>query len=704
MSFLNPLFLFALLTVAVPLLIYLLNIKKPKRIQFSTLAFFESLKTTALKRIKIKRWLLLAVRCLAIIVLVVAASRPFMPPEFNWISNQEPRMIGVLIDNSPSMERVDRNGPYYEQALSLARDLIALTENNDRTVLNVTNGESLNLPPLTKQAAERRLGEIEIANAGNYLKERVDAFRNQFESTGMSNSVLYIISDAQESQFSKLLEDESDEFENLRVQVLNVGDSQTINVGFEQVAIEMGGIEEASSVQIRAELRNFGDGDANNISLSLLIEDELIAQQTLNIERDALHDVVFDLPIPNNSRNIAAELLIEGDELSFDNRYYAAIQLPEKREILVLNEPGASRSMQSYLTPLLQAAAEESNRFEFRFQTPDAIQVADIFQYDAVILDGIRNIPDFLSQSLLEHVQAGAGLLLLPAADGSVTGYNRLLSFSGSGSYTNVTGSYGSFNPIDRMAPPAEGHPILDMIFDKQEDEEIRLNVPEIFYYYEIDTRDRGADVTILRTATGRPLLSEARVGSGRFIYSALGSDPGWSNFPIKPFFAPLMYRTIDYLVQGEGAVIRDHTLGEPFRAMPGTGFDNAELEIAGETILPEIRQTFRGAEITYPAIEWTPGWLKIHSGENSLLFSVNQHAMESALDALSSTDLEESLAGKFEQVAVSRVVEDASGFLAELEMASFGREIWYWFVLMGILLLLLESIISRHYKAETIE
>jgi hypothetical protein len=44
-------------------------------------------------------------------------------------------------------------------------------------------------------------------------------------------------------------------------------------------------------------------------------------------------------------------------------------------------------------------------------------------------------------------------------------------------------------------------------------------------------------------------------------VYSAIGSDPGWSNFPIKPFFAPLFFRTIDHIVQGEGAVLNTHTL-----------------------------------------------------------------------------------------------------------------------------------------------
>ncbi len=703
MSFLNPLFLFALLTIAVPLLIYLLNIKKPRRIQFSTLAFFESLKTTALKRIKIKRWLLLAVRCLAIIALVIAASRPFLPPEFGWASSHEPKVIGVLIDNSPTMERVDRNGPYIEQAVNLASNILSLAENSDRIVVNVTNGASLNLPPLTRQVAERRLAEIEAVNAGNYLKDRIRNIQNQFESSGIRNSVLYLITDAQESQLQELLESETDEFESLRLQVIKVGDSPTINAGFEHVDIELGGLDENSVLQLRATVRNYGNGNAENLSVSLLIEDELISQQSFNLAEAETRDFVFDVP-PGDERYIAAELLIEGDELSFDNRYYAAIRLPEVREILVLNESQVNRTAQSYLTPLLEAAAEESDRFSISFTNVADIQATDIYQYDAVILDGIRNVPDFLSQTLLEHVQTGAGLLFLPAADGSVTSYNRLLSFSGSGSYTNVTGSYGSFTPVDRMAVPTEGHPILEMIFDKQDDEEIRLNVPEIFYYYEIETRDRGSDVTILRTSTGRPLLSETRAGSGRIIYSAIGSDPGWSNFPIKPFFAPLMYRTIDYLVQGEGASLNNHTLGETFRTMPGTGFDSAELRVAGETILPEIRQTFRGSEIHYPALEWTPGWVQVQSDENSVLYSMNQHTIESELNALSSTDLEDLLTNIFEYAAVSRAADDLSGFLDQLEMASFGREIWYWFVIIGILLLLFESLISRHYKAESIE
>src|SRR5690554_2261232 len=153
MSFLNPIFLLALLTAAIPLLIYLLNIRKPARIQFSTLAFFDVLKTSALKRIKLKRWLLLTLRMLAIIMLAAALARPFLPPGIGLFSQNEPKVIGLLIDNSPGMAQIDQNGPYFEQAISIAETIVETGDNETRFVVEVTNGEVLNLPAVSKTAA-----------------------------------------------------------------------------------------------------------------------------------------------------------------------------------------------------------------------------------------------------------------------------------------------------------------------------------------------------------------------------------------------------------------------------------------------------------------------------------------------------------------------------------------------------------------------
>jgi len=702
MSFLNPLFLFALLTVGIPLLIYLLNVRKPKKIRFSTLAFFDSLKSTALKRIRIKRWLLLAIRCLAIAALVIAASRPFMPPGFGWTGENEPKVIGILVDNSPTMDRVDSEGPYIEQARTIAGDLIEMAESDDRIVLDVTNGSSLNTPVLPKRGALTRTGDIETINAGNFLKNRLYSMRDRLEDAREPNKIIYLITDGQRTQFSELLESEPDLISELNIQVLQLGNSETMNMGFENVELMSGNAGQDGNIRLRADVRNYSDQTARNQFINLYIDDELITQKPYQLDGRQSDEFFFDIPV-SEERFIPVELLLEGDELSFDNRFFAAIQLPEERRILVLEEQDSGGNFNSYLNPMLEVAGEENERLHIEFERAQDFQVSDLYRYNAIVLDGISDIPDYLSQALLDHVQDGAGLLLMPAADGNLQSYNRLLSFSGAGNYVDVHGSYGSFQTIDRMQEPVRGHPILDTIFDVSEDEEIRLNVPEIFYYYGIESSGTESGFTILSTRTGRPLLNEARAGSGRIVYSAIGSDPGWSNFPVKPFFAPLFFRTIDHLVRGESAELNVHYLGEPFSTFTSQNLESVVIQKDGESIIPEVRQTFDGSEISYSGTEWTPGWMYLETSEQNILYSVNQHAMESELNSLDESDMIQVLNNHFANVQHSKIASDKAEMLAELEAASFGKEIWHWFIIISIILLLLESTVSRLYKAESI-
>lgn len=697
MSFLNPLFLFAMLTVAVPLLIYLLNLRKPKKVRFSTLAFFESLKSTSLKRIRIKRWLLLAIRCLAVIMLVIAASRPFLPPGFAWNGEDEPKIIGILIDNSPTMARVGRDGPYMEQALKLAEDLIEMADSDDRFLIGQTNGEALNIPFLQQNQAKSRLGEIESVPAGNYLPERLFDMRDRLEEAREPNKVIYLITDAQETQLNILQENDSEELSDINVQVMHLGGAESVNTGFRQVELLPG----EAGIQLQATVENYGSRPAQNQFLNVIMEDELVSQQPFELETGETADFEMTLPGTDNPFT-PVELQIEGDELAFDDHYYISLQLPESRNILVLEERDNNRTFRSYLKPILEVVSSENDRFDIMFEEVEGFDSSNLTDFDAVILDGVRNVPDYLSQTLISHVESGAGLLLLPAADGNVNSYNRLLDVGGAGRYAGITGSYGSFETVDRMAAPAEGHPVLETIFDKAEDEEIRLNTPEIFYYYEIETGgSRGQ--AILSMGTGNPLVTEVQAGSGRIMYSAIGSDPGWSNFPVKPFFAPFFFRVTDYISGGQEALLKIHTLGEPFRAVVNGNAESVELDKNGEIVIPETRQTFQGPEVTYSGEEWTPGWLTVRSGEDSILYSVNQHTMESRLKSLEQENVKELLNNFFSNVGYLRVGEDQVEMMAQLEMAAFGKEIWYWFIILAIILLLSESLISRFYKAETI-
>ena len=704
MSFLNPIFLFALLTVAVPLLIYLLNIRKPKKIRFSTLAFFDSLKTTALKRIKIKRWLLLAIRCCIILVMVLAASRPFLPPEIGWGFGNEPKVVAIIIDNGPKMDQITRDGPYIEQATRIAETLIDMLDGDDRVTLDVTHGIGLNTPLLAGRSARSLLGSVETVNAGNYADNRIIEVANRLIQESEPNKMIYFITEAGVSMENKFDALSGEDFENVFLQIVKIGGSDSVNLGFERVELESSGGEQSGLQQLRVVVKNFGNRPLGNTFISLLMDEELISQRTFSTEAGSTAEFVFEIP-PSEKRFSEVELMIEGDDLVFDNRYYVSIKSPAVRNILVLHEAvAAGQSVRSYLIPMLEVASEAETRFQIHFNQINRIQISDLYEYDAVVLDAISSIPDYLRQSLLDQVQNGLGLLLIPSATGNLNNYNRMISFAGSSGYSNITGSYGSFVPVDRMAVPSEGHPILDGLFDKSDDEELRLNLPELFYFFEITPSSRATDYSILNTRTGQPLMMESRIGNGSIIFSAIGTDPGWSNFPIKPFFAPFFFRTIDYLAKGEPSSINNHYLGSEFRYISGDNVEYIELDKDGESILPEVRQTLSGTELSYVGVEWKPGWLRLKASDGEILFGVNQSTMESNLSTLETGVLVDIVEGSFQRVRAVESGEDRGQFTDDLELASFGKEIWYWFVLIAIILLLLESFVSRSFKAETIK
>src|SRR5690625_6798587 len=109
---------------------------------------------------------------------------------------------------------------------------------------------------------------------------------------------------------------------------------------------------------------------------------------------------------------------------------------------------------------------------------------------------------------------------MIPAADGNMNSYNRFLRQAGAGQYAGMYGSYGSFDPVDRVAEPLRGNPVLDEIFAEEEQSEIRINVPEIYYYYLIDTDLRA--VPILADRTGNIVFAVPQIGIGEMVEYAI--------------------------------------------------------------------------------------------------------------------------------------------------------------------------------------
>jgi hypothetical protein len=78
LSFLNSGLLILATATVLPLLIWLLAKKKPRRIMFSSLRFIRLSKEQKKNRTKLKDILLLIIRMLIILLVVLAAARPLL--------------------------------------------------------------------------------------------------------------------------------------------------------------------------------------------------------------------------------------------------------------------------------------------------------------------------------------------------------------------------------------------------------------------------------------------------------------------------------------------------------------------------------------------------------------------------------------------------------------------------------------------------
>src|SRR3954467_12727199 len=121
MAFLAPIFFAALLTLAVPVIIHLTQREKKQVVQFPSLMFLQKIPYQSVRRRRIRDWPLLAMRLAAILLIVLAFSRPFFRQQAVALaSSMGPREVVVLLDPSYSMAYGDR----WDRAKAAARRTI----------------------------------------------------------------------------------------------------------------------------------------------------------------------------------------------------------------------------------------------------------------------------------------------------------------------------------------------------------------------------------------------------------------------------------------------------------------------------------------------------------------------------------------------------------------------------------------------------
>ncbi len=104
MTFLQPEILWALPLIALPVIIHLLNRLRHRPRAWAAMQFLRAANRSSTNHARLKQWLILLFRTLAVLALVLFVARPLAGGWIGWALSPAPDAIVILLDRSPSME------------------------------------------------------------------------------------------------------------------------------------------------------------------------------------------------------------------------------------------------------------------------------------------------------------------------------------------------------------------------------------------------------------------------------------------------------------------------------------------------------------------------------------------------------------------------------------------------------------------------
>src|SRR5689334_20041467 len=132
MQFLTPAFFLGLGAIAIPILVHLIQREKKRVIEFPSLMFVRRIPYQSVRRRRIRHWALLLLRAAAIVLIVAAFARPFLPQSANAaVATAGAREIVIVLDQSASMGY----GDHFAKAQEAARAVVRGMANGDRATL-----------------------------------------------------------------------------------------------------------------------------------------------------------------------------------------------------------------------------------------------------------------------------------------------------------------------------------------------------------------------------------------------------------------------------------------------------------------------------------------------------------------------------------------------------------------------------------------
>lgn len=406
MQFIYPYFLYALLFVAIPILLHLLRFRKYKKVYFSNVRFLQTLDIEQKKRSQLRNLLILLARILTIIALVLAFAQAYIPKKNMQQTTQGQKYVSIYIDNSFSMEAGGQESSLLDEAKQYAKQTTDAYSLADKFQLLTNDFAGENQRFMSKEDFWDALENVEYSPVprtwAQIRARQKDAFEAAF--VPKDGQFSYIISDFQKGslQLSSFAQEDSLQ----TICLMPISSVVQDNIGIDSIYLDAPIMEKGRESILSVCLRNTSDRLQEKISVKLTLQGKTIAVLNVDIPPNAVKVVKFPLKIQEAKWHYAS-VEINDFPIVYDNKMY--FSFPVKESIKILQIYGETPNT------ALQKLYSQDSSFSYQSVQMTKLNYADIAKSDFIILDELRQISSALTSDLEKTVLTGSKVCFIPA-------------------------------------------------------------------------------------------------------------------------------------------------------------------------------------------------------------------------------------------------------------------------------------------------
>jgi len=687
MNFLYPGFLFALLAIAIPIVIHLFNFRKFKKVYFSNVQFLKEAKEQNSSREKLKNLLVLLCRILTVAFLVLAFARPYISSD--TLADPSLRnVISIYIDNSYSMETVNKEGSLLDEARRKAKEIARAYGLNDRFRLITNDFEGRHQRLVGREEFIQLLDEVKISAVSRNLQQVM----NRMQPEGNNNQISYLLSDFQKGFVGV---NRLSSGKDISYNFVKLNANSLPNISVDSVWSLSPVHKPGETERLVVQLKNYGEESAASVPVKLTIgnQQKAIGNVAVGAGKTVRDTLSFSGLKEGWQRGVVG---IKDFPLTFDDELNFSFKVSDELKVLNINGGvqgsavvGSDQNPGKYISALFGS----DSYFKLTEMPESNIKYASFPEYSLIVLSGLKEPSSGLAQELKVYVQNGGAVVVFPDLDAGAAVYNPFLTALSLPAIQQLITGTAVSSSIDLK------NKVFKDVFDQIP---ANMDLPAVSRYFSFLDQNRSTRESILQLPLGRSLFAGYTLGAGKVYLSAASLNLKDGNLPGHPLFVPLMYKVafgsareqpLFYII-GQDNLLESEKISL---------MNNQSLKLVSENfeVIPELRQT-PGRTLLYVADQVKkPGFYELKKGDSVLaVMAFNNNRTESDMHYTTEGELKD-LFGK-QKVSVFNAEKDAQSL--SITAKNNSTELWKLCIILAVVFLAIEILLIRFFNKTNLQ